>query len=492
MTDTSHKKAFPRIPVVLIIIALVVLIAGTLAYSYFDYQRMSNRITDTLIKEGLVSITTFEAVARAGLTGTPKWDLQKIFSTIQDMCDRSSITLFAFMTPSSIGNIVYVTPTTSTNFIKNTYTNITSALEKNRYTWGYAPPDNGAELLYVAKPLLLDNAERIGKRTFRFYNVLFDLGSQPDFMRNFRPIRDEARALPIAIVGLPTDEIVALKKRALLHALFVGSGVFLFSLTLISLLFAIQRKRITHYALTRAQADVERLMRSLRRSDRLAILGRMSATMAHELRNPLSAMRGFTQLFHKKAKSQNDDKMMYYAQLILQEIDRLNASITSVLNFSKPVEPQFTHTSVATLCERSVKLISRDTAANNITVISHIPEDLPDIAVDPNLFTQALLNLLINAIDAMPHGGELTLHAAKEGNVVHIYVADTGIGIAPENIKNIFEPFYTTKAKGTGLGLASVENIIAEHGGEVSVESTLGKGTVFHIRLTYTHTNSYE
>lgn len=487
MIKRPSDTLFAHVPLVSFTLMLVALLIASAVYSYYDYRRMRDRECLTLIREGLAVIATFEAAARGGLTGTPKWDAQKLYSAIRDIRYRANIEFFSFITPPTAPYVFCITPETTTNFLQTTYTNIYAALEHNQFVWGITADIDNKKTLYVARPLLLDNAERIGKRTYRFYNVLLGRPSQPSFMREVRPIRDEMRALPIAVVGLPTQELAVLTQRAILHASFLGLGVFIFSATSLFLMVTRQRQRIANEALAEARANNEQLMKNLRRSDRLAILGRMAAAMAHEIRNPLGAMRGFTQIFHKNAIAQNDDKTTRYAELVLQEIDRLNASITAVLNFSKPVEPHFSPASLATLCARAVKLISRDAAAHNISLVSHVPEDMPPILLDQNLLTQALLNLLINALDAMPNGGELTLDAIDEGTSVHLMIRDTGHGIPPEHLKSIFEPFYTTKAKGTGLGLANVENIIAEHGGDIWVESILNEGTTFHIRLPYSH-----
>jgi two-component system sensor histidine kinase HydH len=195
-------------------------------------------------------------------------------------------------------------------------------------------------------------------------------------------------------------------------------------------------------------------------------------------------VRGFTQLFRKKLEGQGDAKLCEFADLVIREVDRLNTVIGNMLNFSKPVEPQFEPQMLDQLVNNVFRLIRSDAMSRHVTLISHVPAALPRIHVDTTLFTQALLNLVINALDAMPQGGELTVeaHEGPAGNV-HIAVRDTGKGIPREHLEQIFDPFFTTKPTGTGLGLATVENIVAEHSGSVSVESDVGRGSVFHIEL---------
>ena len=339
-------------------------------------------------------------------------------------------------------------------------------------------------MLVVVKPLLLDTPERIGRQTFRFYQVFLQRSGKRSIVRKIYPQRGEVRAFPLAAVGLPTHDLQALRRQAVMQALILGSVLVILSATLMYVTVMMQEHRIVRATAAALRADNEKLLESLKRTDRLAVLGRMAATMAHELRNPLSSIRGFTQLFLKKAAAAHDTSMCQYADLVISEVDRLNNVITNMLDFSRPVEAQMERAPLQPVIENALRLVKGDAQSRHVTITAAVAPNLPLVAIDRNLLTQALLNLYINALDAMPRGGDMTVTAeCRGGSWVRISVRDTGKGIPKHMLGQIFEPFFTTKPNGTGLGLATVDNIIAEHGGNIAVESEEGRGTVFHIDL---------
>ena len=167
-----------------------------------------------------------------------------------------------------------------------------------------------------------------------------------------------------------------------------------------------------------------------------------------------------------------------------QEVDRLNRVITELLDFARPSDLKTRSTDVGSLIEHSLRLVRQDAEGKKITVTFDRNAGLPVIAIDPDRLTQALLNLYLNAIQAMENGGTLAVRAAADGRGgVRIEVEDSGKGIAPESLSSIFNPYFTTKSSGTGLGLAIVQKIIEAHRGEVKVKSTPDRGTTFNILL---------
>ena len=221
--------------------------------------------------------------------------------------------------------------------------------------------------------------------------------------------------------------------------------------------------------------------KKVRRSERLASLGRLASGVAHEIRNPLSAIKGFAQYFRDKFQTGSEDRS--YADIMIQEAERLNRVIDGLLDFARPRELDARPHPLSQILERPLQLIRTDLDRKGISLTTSIPEVL--VRADPDQMTQAFLNIFLNSIDAMEEGGELRVAATmrpEEGRA-EIRIADNGTGISPEDLPRIFDPFFSTKKKGTGLGLAITAKIIEAHQGDISVESRRGKGTTFKIYL---------
>ena len=230
--------------------------------------------------------------------------------------------------------------------------------------------------------------------------------------------------------------------------------------------------------------DIKNLEKKVERSERLASLGRMAAGIAHEIRNPLSSIKGFAQYFRKKFDPDSEDAA--YAQVMANEVDRLNRFIQDLLNFAKPQEPRFNPVDITTLMQHTLKLTEPDFREKNIRVEARFDEAIPPVMADGDMITQALLNILINASEAMENGGKLTITVRKNHEQsVHIFIEDNGKGISPADLRKIFDPFFTLKSGGSGLGLAIVYRIIENHHGEIEVTSQPGKGTTFKINLPF-------
>lgn len=232
--------------------------------------------------------------------------------------------------------------------------------------------------------------------------------------------------------------------------------------------------------------EVRRLQEAIRRQEKLAAIGGLAAGVAHEIRNPLSSIKGIAAYFKSKFDDGSQDKEA--ADVMIQEVDRLNRSISELLDFVRPTDLQFKPTDLNELLSHSVRLIQQEAATKQMA-IELIPWSHPLTAeVDADRLSQCLLNLYLNALQAMAPGGRLTVGLAPlEARRVRIDVADTGSGIAPDDLDKVFDPYFTTKAKGTGLGLAIVHKIVTAHNGHVKVESTPGKGTRFTLMIPIQH-----
>jgi len=229
--------------------------------------------------------------------------------------------------------------------------------------------------------------------------------------------------------------------------------------------------------------EVRGLRREIERSRRLASVGRLAAGVAHEIRNPLSSIKGFATYF--KQRYQDVPRDQQTADIMIQEVDRLNRVVSQLLEFARPVSVSPKPASLKTLVADSVKLIQPQARDKQITISTRHAAKVDAINIDPDRISQVLLNFYLNAIEAMEPGGKLAikLSGSEEGDRLFIQVSDTGPGIAAEDLPKIFDPYFTTKSSGTGLGLAIAHNIVEAMGGTIEVKSEAGKGTTFGLTL---------
>ncbi|HLH05524.1 MAG TPA: ATP-binding protein [Bryobacteraceae bacterium] len=241
---------------------------------------------------------------------------------------------------------------------------------------------------------------------------------------------------------------------------------------------AAQRLAETNRELRETQA-------SLRRSERLAALGQLTAGLAHELRNPLGTIRASAEMLHRRSAKTNPEVMDEMAANITSEVDRMNGLVTSFLDFARPLELHPAIAELRTVFEEVTREQADLAASRNVRLLTGGAEFVPAFAFDRNLLRVALSNLVQNALQASLPGQEVRLAAQQSNGEVNIFVRDSGEGIAREHLESIFNPFFTTKPKGVGLGLALVAKIVDEHGGRIHVSSERGKGTVFEVTLPF-------
>ncbi len=234
--------------------------------------------------------------------------------------------------------------------------------------------------------------------------------------------------------------------------------------------------------------EIKQLREDIKRKEKLAAIGGLAAGVAHEIRNPLSSIKGMASFFRNKFTDDSEDREA--ADVMIKEVDRLNRVISELLEFARPSKMDLKPSDINPVLDHSVRLIRQDADLKNISVALKTESNLPDVIIDPDRFTQCLLNLYLNSIQSMTAGGKLTIISRLVRNQrVEINVKDSGEGIPPENLKNIFDPYFTTKSTGTGLGLAIVHKIIEAHDGKITVLSEAGRGTVFSILIPVKATN---
>ncbi len=236
--------------------------------------------------------------------------------------------------------------------------------------------------------------------------------------------------------------------------------------------------------LEKAYSELEETHKKMIRNERLAAIGEVSTRLAHEIRNPLSTIGGFAKSIPKKY----DDKSRTFrnASIIVEEVGRLEQLLTNVLDFSKPTMPEKKRTDIHELISNTLSIFESAIDEKNISVVRNHECETLFALFDPARIKQVLINVIHNAMNAMNEGGKLTITTYSAEDELDIRVKDTGSGISEDNMNKIFEPFYTTHGKGTGLGLSISRRIMQDHGGNITINSSIGKGTTVYITLPLT------
>lgn len=236
-----------------------------------------------------------------------------------------------------------------------------------------------------------------------------------------------------------------------------------------------------HMTIFRNITEKREMEDQLRKSDTLTVVGELAAGIAHEIRNPMTALKGFIQLLQNSMK---DEQYAMYFDVITSELKRIESIITEFLVLAKPQAISYQRKSVTVIMKETLDLLSAQASLDNVQFETSIENGLPEIYCEPNQLKQVFINILKNAIEVMPKGGTVSVLLSKvEEEQVLISIMDEGSGIPEDKLKKLGEPFYTTKDRGTGLGLMVSYKIVEEHNGTIEVNSELGKGTTFHIKL---------
>lgn len=235
--------------------------------------------------------------------------------------------------------------------------------------------------------------------------------------------------------------------------------------------------------LFKEMTEMRRLEKEIERSKRLAAIGKLAAGVAHEIRNPLSSIKGFATYFKDKLVNNDEDKQT--AETMIYEVERLNRAVTQLLEFARPIAVDLTDVSPEGLIAHSLRLVEHDLGSKRIASATDVRTAKHTIRTDQDRMNQVLLNLYLNAIEAMEEGGRLTVSVfdTDDENFIAIDVADNGRGIDEADLEQIFDPYFTTRNTGTGLGLAIVYKLIETLGGNISVSSRTGQGTTVHLRI---------
>jgi len=241
-----------------------------------------------------------------------------------------------------------------------------------------------------------------------------------------------------------------------------------------------EKHRRTAEQLAEAGVHIQRAEEAVRRSDRLAALGQLSAGLAHELRNPLGTIKASAEMLSRNVAAENE-VAREMAGFIASEVDRANSLVTRFLQFARPLQLRLDNSDLAHMLDRAIAAVERE--ASGIAIYRNYAPEIPPFPFDAELMERVFYNLVLNAAQATAPGGAVTVKMRAAAGTVEISVIDRGEGIDAKHLDSIFNPFFTTKPQGVGLGLAIVSKIVDEHGGKIAVESEPGKGSIFRVLL---------
>ncbi len=310
--------------------------------------------------------------------------------------------------------------------------------------------------------------------------------SAPDVMRKGIGdiFKDSAGCAPLLLLALEKGKNYIDVERKI----ETNQGVIKWIESSVSLIKDANENTIGAVEVFRDLSEIRELEMRLRSADKLAAIGAMAACLAHEIRNPLNGIEGFSALLARDFEDSDPRKKM--VKNIIQGTKNLNKTVTELLVFARPLKLRLTNSSIAEIMDKALFFVSEDMkqrGISNIRIQKEYALDGDIVCCDPERLQQAFLNLCLNAIQSMARGGDLTvflrpLDDGQTGNI-QVGICDMGMGIKKEALLKIFDPFFTTKQEGTGLGLAIVNKIVEAHHGKISVESVEGKGTTFYITV---------
>jgi two-component system, NtrC family, sensor histidine kinase HydH len=327
--------------------------------------------------------------------------------------------------------------------------------------------------------------ERVGEReadkelqsTLEGGRVLARMAGRADGGRVYeviKPLALDGSRTGLLRIGLSTASMDRIWKSDRLTAVVTAAAVLGLGILGMSVIFYTQHRHLR---------EVKTLEEEMERGERLATVGNLAAAVAHEIRNPLNAVSMGMQRLRVEFEPAPRDEYLRMVDLVQGEVRRLNVIVEEFLSLARPMPLKREAIAVTALLDEVLSLVESEARAAGIRVVREIPAGLPVLHADRDRIKQVLLNLVLNAIQAMPSGGTLEIGAAAADRTVSVTVADTGSGIAPDVLPKIFEPYVTTRAKGLGLGLAIARRIVEAHGGTIEAESEPGRRTRLRIVL---------
>ncbi len=443
--------------------AVLILVLAVALVTYMSIRRSERAMADLLAEKGSSLIMAFESALRTGLRGETGVRLQVL---LEEMTRSPDIEFVAVTMPD--GTIVAHSERTR---LGETLRMQGEEVDEDRMT-GLAPGDD----------VRWTTIRMEGRRVFVVYRN-FLLGRE-NWSKDLPP--------PTIFLGLDVSPFEITRRQNRSYAIILSVVAFLMGMVCLLAVSFAERARESRRRQFRAEGEVHRLEEEVRRREKLAAIGTLAAGVAHEIRNPLSSIKGFATYFRQRFGDGSEEREA--ADIMVREVNRLNRVITDLLGLSRPSDVKPRSVCLENIVAHVLRLIRQSAGERHVGLSCRTSRSVPNVFVDVERLGQALLNLCLNALDAMPDGGTLTIAISRARESVCLLVRDTGSGMTPEIMEHIFDPYFTTKGSGTGLGLPLVHKIITAHGGRISVRSrpavpakdgngSVGGETVFRIWL---------
>ena len=442
-------------------------------------EKLKSHITDQQVAKGISLIRTFEAGTRTGMM-TMHWGIRRIQDLLQETAFQPEVV--HIMIVSADGRVLAHSDPSRVGQVLTDMPDIIDSEARKGVVYHRYRHEDGDKVFEVYKrftpmesrfgghPMRMHGMQRMRERPFP--------GNSGEMGKN-HVLEDGA----VILVGLSMDQMDQARARLLRHA--VGQGVLFFILGCAGVisLMAFQAYRTTKARLVSARALSEKLKKEIETTRHLAAIGKLAAGVAHEIRNPLSSIKGFATYFEKRYADHPDDQET--ARIMVQEVERINRTVTQLLEFARPMAMEKKQVGIREVISHSLKLVAHDLEKKSITVYTDIRSARSRFYTDPHRMNQILLNLYMNSLAAMAQGGNLTVTVidVSPGGDLEIRVTDDGCGMEEQILSEIFDPYFTTRPDGTGLGLSIVHRLVETLGGEIRVESIRDQGTTFFIRL---------
>jgi signal transduction histidine kinase len=438
----------------LLIIAVVILLLVWISFStYHNFNRGREQTLEFMYQHGLTIIHVVEAGAKTGLM-MPQWN-RKILAALIEETGKNKNIAYIYLYDKNM-RILYHS-LHSPEQKEPAWTPLLSKEEPVKYQVRTLSKTSRIYELAKYFTLLSDNETALGAEDL--------LKIYPGWSRYYPQ--------PMAIVlGMNLKEFQEARKADFHHAIIMGVIVIALGSGALFFLFVIQNYYVVDRTLEKTRDYTREVEERVRQSEKLAAVGQLAAGVAHEVRNPLSSIRGFAQFLRHSLKDRPEDRE--YAEIIVREVDRINRVVTDLLTFARPVIVDRSPVDLPEIIQHTIRLVTVDAQSLGVSIHTHLSENLTSgIWLDKNEVTQAILNLLLNSLSAVSEGGAIDIGAGIErgGGRVQIWVEDDGTGILPDHLNKVFDPFFTTRDNGTGLGLAIVNKIVENHQGEIVIQS---------------------